>query len=305
MEKLIGKKILITGGSGFIGLALTNALKEKNHVSVVSSKGDFPSGVKHIKADLTKKESLRFLKDGNFDYIFHFAGNTDHGRALSDPEFDLSINFLSTFYILEKIKNFKKKPKFIFSSTVLVYGNSKGILSEESSLTNPISNHGAAKLAAEKYIVSFWRQYGIPAVIFRIFSVYGPGLRRQIVFDFIKKLSSNPYQLEIIGTGKESRDLIFINDLIKNILKVAEFADYNAEIYNMGTGKSYTTTQIARTVAAAMHIKPKLFFSKKIRSFDVANTTADVKKIRKLGCKTNTTLANGVRQTVRWYMNNC
>lgn len=300
--ELRDKEILITGGTGFIGSALAKELVKHNKVLVVgrNQKTIYP-GVTFIKGDVTKKSFIKSLDLGEFDYIFHLAGNTNHNFAFSDPLKDLKINFLSTFYILEVLRRLKRRPMLIFASSVLAYGESKKKLNEDFSLTVPTANYGASKLAAERYVYAFSRQYKIPAISLRIFSTYGPGLYQRIIYDFIKKLHENPDCLEIIGSGNEARDLVFIDDQIENIIRVAESAEYEGEVYNLGSGRAYTTKQIAGAVARSMKLNPEFIFSQKTRLFDVNITLADTNKIKKLGCKTQTSLDEGIKRMVSWY----
>lgn len=304
--KIEGQRILITGATGFIGTALVKLLSKYNTVTAIV-RGNKAFGttanVSILKGDVTDPLCINSLDLAEFDYIFHLAGNTNHHLAFSDPKQDLNINFLSTFYLLEALRNLnlKVRPKLVFTSSVLAYGDSEKKVNEELSPTIPTANYGVSKLAAERYLYAFARQYKIPAISLRVFSTYGPGLYKRVVFDFIDKLHNNPDRLEILGSGKEARDLVFIDDQIENINRVATFADYEGEVYNLGSGKSYTTNEIAKTVAESMGLDPELIFSQKIRAFDVKITIADISKIKKLGCKTKTSLRQGIEKTVNWY----
>jgi UDP-glucose 4-epimerase len=302
--ELKGKRILITGASGFIGTAVTKELVKYNKVLAVGrGKEIIYPGITFIRGDVTEESFIKSLDLGGVDYIFHLAGNTNHNLAFSDPFLDLKINFFSTFYILEALRNLdiKKRPRLVFASSVLAYGESSEKLNEDLSPTIPTANYGVSKLAAERYLYAFSRQYQISAISLRIFSTYGPGLYQRVIYDLINKLHGNPDSLEILGTGNEARDLVFIDDQIDNIIRVAKFAAYEGEVYNLGSGKSYTTKQIAKVVAISMQLNPKLIFSQEIRSFDVKTTIADTGKIKKLGCKTKTSLDQGIKKTVDWY----
>ena len=304
--KIEGQRILITGATGFIGTALVKVLTESNTVfAVVRGKKapDIIANANTLEGDVTDPLFINSLNLAGFDYIFHLAGNTNHDLAFFDPNQDLKINFLSTFYLLEALRNLdlRVKPKLVFTSSVLAYGDSKKKVNEEFSPTIPTANYGVSKLAAERYLYAFARQYKIPAISLRIFSTYGPGLYQRVVFDFINKMHNDPDRLEVLGSGKEARDLVFIDDQIENIIRVTKFADYEGEVYNLGSGKSYTTNEIAKVVAKSMGLDPKLIFSQKIRSFDVKVTIADIGKIKKLGCRTKTSLRQGIDKTVNWY----
>jgi len=297
------KRILITGGTGFLGSRLALAFAPHNTVMVLGRSGKAPSRkIKFIKADVRSKRFVSILATEKFDFIFHLAGNVDVGLSFLRPEYDLEENILPTLRMLEFIKEKNLKTKFVYASSAAVYGACKdNKLSEEKSVPIPISNYGVSKLAAEHYVHSFAKQYGVRAISLRIFSLYGPGQQRQIVFDFIRKLKANPVTLEIIGDGKQARDLVFVGDQVDNMLRIAEEAVYAGEVYNMGSSKLYTTIQIAKAVALAMDLSPRFIFSGSKRRFDGQRWLADNRKIRALGCKFKTSFKDGVRETVLWY----
>lgn len=302
--KIKNKRILVTGGTGFIGGHLVRKLTLNNKVWVLDRTEKRPlKGVIFIKSDLIKKSSLSFLDKMRFDYIFHLAGNADLNFATRHPIDDFKINAGATLHLLEKIRSLKSRPKFIFASSVTVYGKcTDSKLRESRSLTTPLSNYGVSKLTAERYAFVFARQYGIPAISLRIFSTYGPGLRRQVVYDFIDKLNTNPNQLEILGDGSQARDMVYVDDQVKNIIKIAERAAYDGGVYNLCSGNLYTTKELAGYVAGAMKIKPKIIFTHKIRTFDGQSWRGDNSIIKKMGCSTPTSLAVGIGKTVSWYM---
>ncbi|MDD5146009.1 MAG: NAD(P)-dependent oxidoreductase [Candidatus Pacebacteria bacterium] len=302
--KIKNKKILITGGTGFIGSHLTKELAVNNKVWVLDRiKKENQPGVVFIKSDLTKKHSLSFLDRIKFDYIFHLAGNADLNFASKHPIDDFNMNAGATLFLLEKIKSLKSRPKFVFASSVTVYGKcADSKLKENRSLTIPLSNYGVSKLAAERYVFAFASQYNIRAISLRIFSTYGPGLKRQVIYDFIDKLNSNSNQLEILGDGSQARDMVYIDDQIKNIIKIAQKAFYKGEVYNLCSGNLYTTKELAHCVVLAMKMRPKLVFTNKIRVFDGQSWRGDSSIIKKMGCSTPTSLSTGIKKTVLWYM---
>ncbi len=302
------KKILISGGAGFIGSHLAAALvAADNQVWRLGRQVESEPilGTKYIPLDIRNPDCWKILEQEQFDYVFHLAGNADQNLALQDPRYDLEENFLATFNLLEKIRTMSVRPKLIFASSVTVYGNcSDPVLNEETSVTLPMGNYGVSKLAAERYVYAYAKQYQIKALTARIFSTYGPGLRRQIVHDLMKKLTKDPTQLEIFGTGNEARDIIYIDDQVNNLLTIAEHGVYEGETYNAACGSLTTTRQIAEAVAVAMNLSPKFIFTEQIRVFDAPIWLADVSKIAALGCKSTIGLEEGMRRTAAWFKNN-
>lgn len=301
-----GKKILITGGAGFIGSHLAEALARENRVVVADKKKRRPrmppKNVAYWTMDVLGRRFLERAMRARFDYIFHLAGNVDLNVAFKRPAYDFKENVVATFALLEALRRAHHRPRLIFTSSAAVYrGSAKTSLKEDTSLTRPVSTYGAAKLAGERYLDAYARLYGVPAITLRLFPTYGPRLRRQIVYDFIRKLDQNPAELLIIGDGTQERDIVFVGDQVASIVRVAERAQYKGEVYNLCSGKSHTTVGIAKAVVRAMKLKPRFVFTKKTRAFDAQRWVGDPTKIKKLGCRYRTSLEEGVRRTVAWY----
>jgi len=301
------KKILITGGTGFIGSHLAQALAAKNQLTLVSriKPKHSPRGIgTYYTIDIGSSNFHTLLKRGNFDYIFHLAAQSDPGFSVREPKEDFQRNVVHTIHLLETLRVLRKKPKLLFASSVAVYGTAKDkYLSETQTTPVPISPYGASKFAAEQYVSVYARTYGLPACSVRIFSTYGPGLRRQVVYDFIKKLSRNPQHLEILGDGTQARDLTYISDQVQNMVRISNRAKYNGDIYNLGSGRIYTTKQIAAAVMKAMNITPTISFTGQVRPADGQVWRADIKKIKSLGCIITTSLSVGIEKTLAWYQN--
>ncbi len=300
--ELSGKKILITGGTGFIGSALAQRLAPANAVTLLARRDISQSAFDILCCDVSGTQFRDALVSRDWDIIFHFAANTNHQEILHDPRVDIQDNLLPAFTLLDAYRVAARKPHIVFASSVMVYGNSKEhTLSEEATVPMPIANYGVSKLCSEHYLYTFFRQYGIPGISLRFFSTYGPGLRRQIIFDFISKLSNNPSKLDVIGDGTHVRDLVYIDDQVENILSVVASAEFHGEAYNMGSGKGYSVREIAEIVAEVMHAQPVYNFDMSQRVFDGARWVADTSRIQGFGCRTNIDLSEGVRRTVKWY----
>jgi nucleoside-diphosphate-sugar epimerase len=155
----------------------------------------------------------------------------------------------------------------------------------------------------ERYIYVFSQLYGIKAASLRLFSVYGPRQCKQIVFDFINKISNNA-RLEILGDGTQVRDLVYVDDVIQALLLIAQQGPLQGEVYNVATGKGCTTLELAEIVYQAMGLEPNYYFTGTVRPGDPNVWVADITRIRKLGFDPTFSLEVGIKKTLDWYQAN-
>lgn len=240
---MVKKIVLITGVAGFIGSSLAKKINSSEYkiygVDDLSTgnKNNLNDKIIFIKSDLSKKESLKLLPK-KCDYIIHLAGQSSGEKSFYDPENDFNRNFITTYNLLSYAKKIKLK-KFIFASSMSVYGNLKKIKAKENDKCKPLSNYGKHKLLAEKIIKM---QQDINYVIFRLFNVYGPGqnlkdLKQGMVSIYMAHML-NDKKILVKGSIDRKRDFIFINDINRIIIKSIKTKKFNNKIFNLGTGIS-------------------------------------------------------------------
>ena len=240
---MVKKIVLITGVAGFIGSSLAKEINSNEYkiygVDDLSTgnKNNLNDKIIFIKSDLSKKESLKLLPK-KCDYIIHLAGQSSGEKSFYDPENDFNRNFITTYNLLSYAKKIKLK-KFIFASSMSVYGNLKKIKAKENDKCKPLSNYGKHKLLAEKIIKM---QQDINYVIFRLFNVYGPGqnlkdLKQGMVSIYMAHML-NDKKILVKGSIDRKRDFIFINDINRIIIKSIKTKKFNNKIFNLGTGIS-------------------------------------------------------------------
>lgn len=236
-------KILVTGGAGFIASNIADALVDKGHqvyildnLSTGFEKNINPKA-KFIKSDISSPSILKLFEEEKFDLVNHHAAQIDVRKSVSDPVFDANTNILGTINLLQAcIKTGVKK--FMFASTGgAIYGEQEYFPADESHPTNPVSPYGITKLSIEKYLFFYKNEYGLNYTILRYANVYGP---RQnpfgeagVVAIFTNKLLNNENPV-INGEGKQTRDYVFVEDVVK--ANVITLVDKSSEIYNVGTG---------------------------------------------------------------------
>ncbi|MBQ8476259.1 SDR family oxidoreductase, partial [bacterium] len=210
------KKLLITGVNGFIGSNCKKHFENTGYevfgIDIAGeAKGNTLIGEVDIKNIKTFNQS--------FDYIFHFAGSSTVSMAQKAPDIEKIKAVGSTKEILEYIKNYNKDAKLIFSSSAAVYGNDYKRPIKEDDKLNPISIYGFHKLESENLCEYYSKNYGLDIKIVRIFSLYGTGLKKQLLWDFINRAIKAENVLGCFGTGDEKRDFVNIRDLI-NFLEI-------------------------------------------------------------------------------------
>ncbi|MGB9714715.1 MAG: NAD-dependent epimerase/dehydratase family protein, partial [Candidatus Bathyarchaeales archaeon] len=250
-------RVLITGGAGFIGSHLADALAKKNDVIVFdnfsSGKKEFLSGVncKLIRGDVRKLESIkRACKD--IDIVYHFAADPDVRRSTSEPLENFSIDAFGTLNVLEACRLDDVK-HIVFASSSVVYGNAKIPTPEEAPIA-PVSNYGAAKAVSEFYLSTYSHLYGLKATVLRYANIIGPRLTHGIIYDFYHKLKKNPKRLEILGDGSQKKSYLHVSDAVDATLLVARKTE-KYSVFNVGSEETITAKKIGRLVASLLGLE--------------------------------------------------
>ena len=308
-------KILVTGAAGFIGSHLVDRLIEEGHF--VAGIDDLSLGREEnlesarekggekfvfYKADILDRKKLgEIFEKHKFDSVFHFAANSDISKGIEDTERDLEKTFMTTYRVLDCMKEYKVK-NLVFASTSAIYGENYNSLSEDTGPLMPISFYGAAKLASEAYISAYTSCYGIKALIVRFPNVVGERATHGAMFDFIKRLRENPAELTVLGDGKQIKPYLYVKDLIEGILFAWEKTKTQIEVYNIGVDSATTVTTIANIVVEEMNLKNVKFkYTGGDRGWvgDVPTFKYDLTKIKKLGWTAEKTSDEAVRCAVK------
>ncbi|MDO8592393.1 MAG: GDP-mannose 4,6-dehydratase [bacterium] len=323
------KKILITGGAGFIGYHLANELLKNpaNHLTLVDNlqRGrideDFKALLKNkrvqfIKADLTDQKFYKKL-DKNFDQVYHLAAVNGTKWFYKMPQEVLRINTLSLIYILEWIKSLKKKTKLCFTSSNEAYAgalasfNKLPIPTPEkvplviSDTYNPRWTYGATKLVGELFVIFYAKVYNFPAIIVRPHNFYGPRAGYDHVLpEWSQKIIARQDPFTICSP-KETRTFCYITDAVKamRMLMDSSITDNQPiETVHIGASDEITMEKLAEKMFEAAGWKPKKIISQPSPAGSVKRRLADITKIKKLiGWRPETKLADGLKKTFEWY----
>lgn len=254
--------VLITGGAGFIGSHLVDQLmKRGENVTVVDNlclgKKEHifryfkNPNFKFYELDITDKSNMNVVfQRHQFDRIYHLAANSDIQKGGKNPNIDIHDTFATTLVILQLMRKYNVK-NLLFSSTSAVYGDKRELLAENIGPLEPISYYGGAKLASEAFISSFAAMCDMSVNIIRFPNVVGERLTHGVIYDFIKKLKTNPKELEILGDGNQEKPYIYIHDLVEAILFLP-FDHMGIKIFNAGVDTATTVKRIADIVCEEM-----------------------------------------------------
>ena len=257
---------LVTGGAGFIGSHLAEELLNRScNVTVID---DFSSGRMENVERLVRGRRLSLVRDylknprrlkglvSRCDLIFHFAANPEVRVGQTEPRVHFEENVLSTFNLLEAVRQSRASKVLVFASTSTVYGDAVLIPTpEDYGPLIPISTYGASKLASEALIVSYAHTFGHRALILRLANIVGPRSNHGVIPDFVKKIRANSEELEILGDGKQKKSYMYISDLIEATMHLTDRfleSPSRTEIYNVGSNDSVSVAEIAGIVAKEM-----------------------------------------------------
>jgi UDP-glucose 4-epimerase len=309
-------RILITGGAGFIGSHMADRLVSEGHEVVALDnlatglRENVPAEAKFIKGDVSQIAALEAAFEGGLDAVFHIAGQVSLIRSFTDPVIDLKTNVQGTVNVLRQCMK-HRVPRLLYASSMTVYGNDAPLPTPETTRCEPVSYYGITKYAAERYVhVTSQRvdlDFEFRATSFRMYNVYGP-----------RQALDNPYQgvlgiflgnllrgepITIFGDGKQSRDFIYINDVVNAWVGALENPASYGQVFNVGSGRQIGIDQLADSVLRAFGrtredhpVRHAPGRPGEQRWMEADNTSAR----RKLRWEPRVSFEEGLAETVRW-----
>lgn len=312
------QSVLITGGAGFIGSHLVESLISQGTQEIIvvdnlssGHRENIPTApnISFVHEDIRNTALVNRLV-AKCDIVFHLAEYIPETReygpghvvkfSSEKPLEDFEVNAKGTLVVLDAAR--KHDRKVIFTSTAAVYGNTGLQSIPEDTKPLPASPYGAAKLCAEIYGDIYSREFRLPIVVARLFNVYGPRQRKYVMYDLLLRLLENSTQLDVLGTGKEERDFIYVQDAVDALMMLASDPEAEGQVFNVGTGVATQVSTVVRLLLKILKLNIKVRFIGESWSGDVKAIVANIDRLTDVGFKPKFSLEKGVEKLVAWFL---
>jgi UDP-glucose 4-epimerase len=316
MNQTMSKRVLVTGGAGFIGSHVADRFIDDGwSVSIVDDlssgkRANLPKKAEFHELSVNSADFARLAADGNFDVIAHLASQIDVRKSVADPIVDATINILGTLNLMEALRAKKRDTRVVFTSTGgVLYGDFNTPPNYETYPKDPESPYAISKLSIEYYLAYYGRVHGRENVALRFGNVYGPrqdphGEAGVVAIFCGRILSGKP--LTVFGDGMQTRDYVYVGDVARAVWLAAtkplpEKGRLDARGFNIGTGKGTSVLEIARLLQEAAGVTTEIEFAphrpgEQQESFVNADKARDL-----LGWTPEVSLAEGLKQSYRWF----
>ena len=310
------RRILITGGAGFIGSHLAVALAQAgDHVTVLDNlttgtRANVPENVEFVQGDVCVLDTLEAVFARGVDVVLHIAGQASIRLSFQDPANDLNVNTVGTLNILQQCMK-HHVPRLLFASSMTVYGQTDVVPTPEETPVVPVSNYAVTKYAAERYVhIAAQRNdldFDFNVTSFRMFNVYGPRQSLTNVYQGVlaifmgKVLRGEP--ITIHSDGEQSRDFVFISDVVRAWVKAIDTPETYGQVINLGTGRPSSVNQLCDAVLRASNKTRSTYevHYTNAQPGDTRRSAADIRKAyRLLNWHPQVTLEDGIQQTLNW-----
>jgi len=293
-------KVLIIGSKGFIGSHTLQFLTEKQGFQcwgcdVVVDYVD----QRYFLVDAANSDFNDIFKSVAFDFCINCSGAASVQSSMVNPYRDFILNTANVFKILETMRKENPSCKFLNISSAAVYGNPSTLPISETQIPNPLSPYGLHKFQAEEICREFNQYYGLATCSARVFSAYGPGLKKQLFWDVYHKAKGKS-TITMAGTGNETRDFIFIDDLVQALYLIVNHAAFHGECINVASGIETKVTEAVNALLAVMPWQGEVVFDRKERKGDPLFWKADISKLASYHYHNEYSLMSGLEKYVLW-----
>ncbi|MCF8320859.1 MAG: NAD-dependent epimerase/dehydratase family protein [Flavobacterium sp.] len=294
-------KYLIIGSKGFIGNSLKNNLESKqgNIVWGADVVVDYVDTERYFLIDASNGDFRTVFEEEHFDVCINCSGAASVTDSIIHPLRDFNLNTVNVFKILDGIRTYQPQCKFINLSSAAVYGNPVVLPIKEDANVLPLSPYGIHKMQSEQICEEFYRFFNVSTCSLRIFSAYGEGLKKQLFWDLYNKTKTQ-LPITLYGTGRESRDFIYIVDLLNAIELVSNKADFEGEVVNVGNGEEVFIEDCVAKFYSIFNTPVNYQFSGEGRPGDPNNWIADITTLKSLGYERKYNLEEGLQNYYKW-----
>jgi UDP-glucose 4-epimerase len=302
----VTKTCLVTGARGFLGAHVVPEFAEAGYRVLGLGREEASAGSLdalglsgYTQMDLPSPELAGMLAAEAPDVLVHAAGPASVADSMIRPhgDFDGSVGVL--FRLLDDVREQSPQTRVAFLSSAAVYGNPDRLPVSETAAIAPVSPYGFHKQMAETLLREFHELYGLSTCAARIFSAYGPGLRRQVLWDVCEKASAG--SVHLFGTGEETRDFIHAEDVARALRVLVENAPMQGETYNVASGVETSIRELTEQIVALVLPKAPVIFSGVARPGDPLRWRADISAIRDLGFEPRVKMEAGVADYCEWF----
>lgn len=309
-------RVLVTGGAGFIGSHLAHRLLADNHEVLVldnectGKRDNVPPSAKYTRGDVCQQNEIEPLFQSGLDAVCHLAAQVSIIQSFSDPMIDLRTNVEGTLNILRLVRKYRVS-RLVYASSMTIHGDRITVPTPETAPVNPNSYYGITKYAAERYIhaTAERNDLGFPLHVtsLRMFSVYGPGQPLDNPYQGVlgiflgNMLTKKP--IAIYGDGEQTRDFVYIDDVVDAWVKVLTNPASFGEVYNIGSGRSMSINELAKRVIKSFNLSPDTYpiHHKSPRPGEQRDVRADITKARSvLSWEPRINFLTGLEQTLQW-----
>jgi UDP-glucose 4-epimerase len=292
--------ILVLGSQGFIGTHLCSNFMQLNYNVVGVDVMETPANINYtyIKVSRLSTHWDTIFSKYKFDICINAAGSGNVAYSVENPLIDFEANALDVIKILDAIRLYNPICKYIHISSAAVYGNPSKLPIAENDLLQPISPYGFHKQISETICKEYASLYKIPIAILRPFSIFGNGLRKQLIWDLCNKMKATK-NVELFGTGNESRDFIHIVDFVQAVNCIISNSDFNCAIYNLASGNETSIKEVA--IIFEKQYQKNISFNGITKSGDPVNWKANIDALKVLGFVQQINFEDAILDYINWF----
>ncbi|WPO45829.1 NAD-dependent epimerase/dehydratase family protein [Pseudomonas sp. S1Bt23] len=291
-------KHLILGSTGFIGAALFKSMRFSG-LDVVGADVRDSTEMPFIGFDALNPDFESLVREAKPDVVINCTGAASVPDSFIAPLHDYTLNTIRIVQMLDAIRLCAPTAKFVHFSSAAVYGNPDVSPVAETCRVKPLSPYGWHKYQAENICREYYEMFGVETISLRVFSAFGPGLKKQIFWDIYNKALRSK-TLELFGTGYETRDFIYVDDVAKAVMCLIDKGCFDGRAVNVASGIASTIRYAAASLLSSLGLQKTIEFSGSERLGDPLNWQADIQYLSSLGYTPGFTLEQGLEKVAAW-----